>query len=71
MTRPKKIHIDPDQPTCICYKCGIKYGSFKCGQATWHQDHCGCCGEWQACTEPINFGYLLLGWKSHRDTEGE
>lgn len=67
MARPKKIHVDPEQPTWICYKCGIKYGSFKCGQATWHHDHCGCCGNWQACTEPRDFGYLLLGWKDKRD----
>jgi len=69
MARPKKIHVDPDQPQWICYKCGIKYGSFKAGQARWHTDVCGCCGETQACTEPINFGYLLLGWKSQRDDD--
>ena len=67
MSRPKKIHLDPDQPQWICYKCGRKYGSFKCGQATWHTDVCGCCGETQACTEPRDFGYLLLGWKQKRE----
>lgn len=65
--RPKKIHIDPDQPGWVCYKCGKKYGSFRCGLATWHQDHCGVCGEWQSCTEPRDFGYLLLGWKDKRN----
>lgn len=67
MARPKKIHVDNDQPQWICYKCGIKYGSFKAGQARWHTDVCGCCGETQACAEPRDFGYLLLGWKEKRD----
>jgi hypothetical protein len=65
--RPRKIHIDPDQPKWICYKCGVKHGSFKCGIATWHTDICGCCGKMQACTEPRDFGYLLLGWKQRED----
>ena len=68
--RPKKIHVDPDQPKWVCYKCGRKYGSFKCGQATWHSDTCGCCGDVASCTEPRDFGYLLLGWKDKRDLNG-
>ena len=68
--RPKKIHIDNDQPTWVCYKCGIKYGSFKCGTATWHTDVCGVCGYTVSCTEPRDFGYLLLGWKDKRDLDG-
>jgi hypothetical protein len=67
--RPRKIHIDPDQPAWICYKCGMKYGSFKCGTAAWHTDTCECCGATASCTEPRDFGYLLLGWKSRRDEE--
>lgn len=65
--RPKKIHIDPDQPTWICHKCGVKYGSFKAGLATWHTDTCDVCGTKTSCTEPRDYGYLLLGWKSRRD----
>ena len=65
--RPKKIHIDNDQPQWVCYECGKKYGSFKCGTATWHSDTCGVCGETQACTEPRDFGYLLLGWKEKKN----
>ena len=61
--RPKKIQIDPEQPTWICYDCGMKHGSFKVGTATWHKDTCGVCGEIKTCTEPRDFGYLLLGWK--------
>lgn len=67
--RPRKIHVDPNQPTWVCYKCGIKYGSFRAGIATWHSDVCGVCGETHSCTEPRDFGYLLLGWKSRRDDE--
>lgn len=68
--RPKKIHFDPDQPQWVCYKCGIKYGSFRCGQATWNTEICGCCGEKKACAEPRDFGNLLLGWKERRDLDG-
>jgi len=68
--RPPKIHRDPDQPQYVCHTCGIKYGAFRSGQATWHMDHCGCCGEWKGCTEPRDFGYLLLGWKEKRDLDG-
>lgn len=66
MGRPKKIHIDPDQPSCVCYRCGVMYGSFKAGLATWYKDTCGVCGETHSCTEPRDFGYLLLGWKELR-----
>ena len=61
--RPKKIYVSVDQPTWTCYDCGIKYGSFKCGTATWHHDTCGVCGRYKACTEPRDFGYFLSGWK--------
>jgi hypothetical protein len=67
--RPKKIQIDADQPAWVCHKCGVKYGSFRAGLATWHQDTCGCCGTVTSCTEPRDYGYLLLGWKSRRDDE--
>lgn len=67
MVRPKKIRIDPDQPTWVCYECGKKYGSFRCGIATWHPDVCDVCGEVHSVTEPRDFGYLLLGWKDKRN----
>lgn len=64
--RPKKIYVDPDQPQWICNACGVKYGSFRAGIASWHQDTCGCCGRYTSCTEPRDYGYLLLGWKDKR-----
>lgn len=60
----KKIQVDPEQPVWVCYDCGRKYGSFKCGIATWHTDTCGVCDEEKACTEPRDFGYLLKGWNN-------
>jgi rRNA maturation protein Nop10 len=67
MGRPPKIKIDTDQPQWTCYECGRKYGSFKCGIATWHQDDCGACGKHTSVTEPRDFGYFLEGWKDKRD----
>jgi len=67
--RPKKVHIDSNQPEVVCYDCGRKYGSFNAGQAPWDKDICGCCGKTQACTEPRDFGYLLLGWQERREEE--
>lgn len=67
MARPRKIHISNSQPIWVCYDCGRKYGSFKCGIATWHPDVCGCCGASKSCTEPRDFGYLLAGWKHKQD----
>lgn len=69
MARPKKVHIDPDQPPWTCYDCGMKYGSFKAGQCTWHAGVCPVCGEKHSLTEPRDFGYFLLGWKEKRDGE--
>ena len=69
MGRPKKIHISPNQPDWVCYDCGKKHGSFKCGMATWHKGKCGACGEERSVTEPRDFGYLLTGWKDRRDEE--
>lgn len=69
--RPKKIYIDNDQPQWVCYKCGVKYGSFRAGQATWHSDTCGVCGATASCTEPRDWGYLLSGWKNKRDIDEE
>jgi hypothetical protein len=67
--RPKKIHIDADQPAYVCHKCGVLYGSFRAGLATWHQDTCGCCGTMTSCTEPRDYGYLLLGWKDKKERD--
>jgi hypothetical protein len=67
MGRPKKIHVDPDQPAWVCHTCGVKYGSFRAGQCTWHSAVCDVCGGVHAVTEPRDFGYLLLGWKEKRD----
>ena len=63
VTTRKKIVVAPEQPTWVCYKCGVKHGSFRAGIATWHQDVCDVCKEKQACTPPVNFGYLLVGWQ--------
>jgi len=67
----KKIVIDPEQPTWVCHKCGVKYGSFRCGIATWHNDTCGVCGKEAAVTEPRDFGYLLAGWKQRQEESDE
>lgn len=72
MGRPKKILVDKEEPKWTCYPCGLKYGSFKAGQARWHQDTCGACGKKDvAVTEPLNFGYFLEGWKEKRDNPEE
>ena len=68
MGRPKKIHVDLEEPAWTCYECGRLYGSFKCGTATWHHGECGACGKFKAVTEPRDFGYFLLGWKDKRET---
>jgi hypothetical protein len=47
-------------PDWICRPCGFAYGRFP-GQdrvSTYHQDTCGICGEFTACTEPRDFGHL-------------
>jgi len=69
MARPKKIHVDNNQPTWVCHKCGVKYGSFRAGIASWHQDTCGCCGRNTSVTEPRDYGYLLSGWQARREEE--
>ena len=70
VTTRKKVVVAPEQPTWVCWKCGVKYGSFRAGIATWHHDVCGVCGETQACTQPRDFGYLLVGWQQKpRDEE--
>ena len=71
MVKPRKIQVDPNQPTWVCYDCGKNYGSFKAGTATWHSDTCGVCGRYRACTEPRDFGYLLLGWKNKKEREDD
>lgn len=68
--RPKKIQIDADQPAWVCHACGVKYGSFRAGLATWHQDTCGCCSRETSVTEPRDYGYLLHGWKDRREHDG-
>ena len=47
----------------------MKYGSFKCGTATWTKTNCACCGKLTSCTEPRDFGYFLAGWKHKQDGE--
>jgi hypothetical protein len=47
-------------PNWICRPCGFAYGRFP-GQdrvSTYHQDTCGICGEFTACSEPRDFGHL-------------
>ena len=66
MARPKKIHLSNDQPAWTCHACGMKYGSFRAGIATWHQDTCGACGKKTSCTEPRDYGYYLAGWKDKK-----
>ena len=63
VTTRKRLVVAPEQPKQVCYKCGAKHGSFRAGTSNWHQANCGVCGEWQACTLPVNFGYLLVGWQ--------
>jgi len=67
----KKIVVAPEQPTWVCYKCGVKYGSFRCGLATWHGGTCAVCGKDAAVTEPKDFGYLLVGWQQRQEEDNE
>ena len=59
----KKTDLAERQPNWVCYDCGRKWGTFKCGQATWHKDACDVCGLEKSVTEPRDFGYLLKGWE--------
>jgi hypothetical protein len=47
-------------PDWICRPCGFAYGRFPSQDrvSTYHQDTCGICGEFTACTEPRDFGHL-------------
>jgi hypothetical protein len=47
-------------PDWICRPCGFAYGRFPHTYrvSTYHQDTCGICGEFTACTEPRDFGHL-------------
>lgn len=70
MGRPPKIRVDKEEPKLTCYTCGIKYGSFKCGQVLWQKGTCGACGKKNvSVVEPVHFGYFLEGWKEKRDDE--
>ena len=45
-------------PAWICSDCGKKYGTVISGHCcTMHNDVCGWCGEWKACTEPRDYKY--------------
>lgn len=63
----KKTMVDIDQPTVVCYPCGVKYGFFRPGTCSWSKDVCGVCGTEQSVTEPRDFGYLAKGWKEKQD----
>jgi hypothetical protein len=47
-------------PDWICRPCGFAYGRFPSQDrvSTYHQDTCGICGEFTACSEPRDFGHL-------------
>ena len=47
-------------PDWICRPCGWAYGRFPAEDrvSCWHQDTCGICGEFTACSEPRDFGHL-------------
>jgi hypothetical protein len=66
--RPPKIKVDREEPKLTCYDCGMKYGSFKCGQLLWDRGTCGACGkkDVKVCS-PMHFGYFLAEWKEMRD----
>ncbi|MGA3168439.1 MAG: hypothetical protein ABSF14_20240 [Terriglobia bacterium] len=59
-----------DYPSWVCGICGEKYGKVSMakrgGIATWHEDECGICGDFTACTEPRDFGHLRKGWRQAR-----
>jgi NTP pyrophosphatase (non-canonical NTP hydrolase) len=55
-------------PSWICGDCGDLHGYRECGVATWHNDTCGVCGEYKACTEPRDFGHLKNSWKVHHSS---
>jgi hypothetical protein len=44
-------------------ECGLQFGKFKPGLATWHWGKCGVCYQEKEVTEPRDFGYLREGWK--------
>ncbi len=42
----------------VCIDCGEKYGKRLPSMATWHRAECDICGNFTACTEPRDYGYL-------------
>lgn len=61
--RPQAVNqAPPAYPAWICLDCGRKYGNRAIGVATFHEDTCGICGEIKSCTEPRDFGHLVLDW---------
>jgi hypothetical protein len=63
--RPQASHYMPaPYPAWVCADCGSRYGKRGAtgGHATWHIDACGICGETKACTQPRDFGNLVLDW---------
>ena len=58
---------DKPYPIWICWDCGDRYGNRAFGEATWHVDNCGVCGEMKACTEPRDCGYLKDGWEENEN----
>lgn len=70
--KPKKIQVDSNQPSLVCYSCGITYGFFRPGTCSWSKDLCDVCGTECSVTEPRDFGYLAKGWKEkHNASKSE
>lgn len=58
------------QPDWVCKVCGNYYGkrsNYKDHISCWHTDICGVCGQYKACTEARDFGYLRQDWLNYND----
>jgi hypothetical protein len=47
----------------VCHDCGTRWGEPRGGDCTQWYGTCGVCGQYKACCDTRNYGYLIKGRK--------
>jgi hypothetical protein len=47
----------------VCHDCGARWGEPRGGDCTQWYGTCGVCGQYKACCDTRNYGYLIKGRK--------
>jgi hypothetical protein len=45
----------------VCHDCGTRWGEPRDGDCTQWYGVCGVCGQYKACCDTRNYGYLIKG----------